>query len=303
MTTPQLANPTLASADILEALTHNVAMIRFDTQRRVVDVNDLFAKTMKYKRDEMIGMHHHLFFRTDFVNSEDYQKLWSKLLAGFSLADKIERIDARGDSIWLEATYMPIYESNQVIGVVKIASDITDRQETIQEYATSFAGIATALEDRSTQGKQEGRQLKQTIEKMADDAKENLRTLANLQEQSSEITKIIGTIKEIAAQTNLLSLNASIEAARAGEHGSGFNVVATEVRNLSKLVELAVINVRDTTEQMNKELERIQQGITRANADASSSVSVMEETLKRFETVSESAHELNETAKKFTTVI
>ncbi|WP_235184682.1 PAS domain S-box protein [Exiguobacterium undae] len=81
MTTPQLTNPTLASADILEALTQNVAMIRFDTQRRVVDVNDLFAKTMKYKRDEMIGMHHHLFCRADFANSEAYQKLWSKLLA------------------------------------------------------------------------------------------------------------------------------------------------------------------------------------------------------------------------------
>ncbi|WP_026831363.1 methyl-accepting chemotaxis protein [Exiguobacterium antarcticum] len=303
MTTPLPTNQTLASTHVLEALNTNVAMIRFDTQRRVVDVNDLFAKTMKYKRDEMIGMHHHLFCTTEFANSDSYQKLWNKLLSGFSSADKIERIDARGDSIWLEATYMPIYEANQVVGVVKIASDITSRQETIQEYAISFEGIATDLDDRSMQGKQESRQLKQTIEKMADDAKENLRTLANLQEQSSEITKITGTIKEIAAQTNLLSLNASIEAARAGEHGSGFNVVATEVRNLSKLVELAVINVRDTTEQMNKELERIQQGITRANADASSSVSVMEETLQRFETVSESAHELNETAKKFTTVI
>ncbi|WP_353048998.1 PAS domain S-box protein [Exiguobacterium sp. s36] len=37
-------------------------------------------------------------------------------------------MDARGDSIWLEATYMPIYEQDEVVGVVKIASDITSRQ-------------------------------------------------------------------------------------------------------------------------------------------------------------------------------
>ncbi len=303
LTTPLSNEKTLSSTHVLEALKTNVAMIRFDVQRRVVDVNDLFAKTMKYRRDEMIGMHHHLFCSTEFVNSPAYQELWKKLLSGFSAADKIKRIDSQGNAIWLEATYMPIYENDQVVGVVKIASDITARQETIAEYATSFEQIATHLDERSLQGKQESEELKRKIEKMATDAKNNLQTLANLQAQSSEITKIAGTIKEIAAQTNLLSLNASIEAARAGEHGSGFNVVAMEVRNLSKLVELAVVNVRTTTDDMNKELSRIETGITRANEDASSSVRVMEETLSRFDTVSHAAETLNQTSKKFTTII
>ncbi|MCY1691252.1 PAS domain S-box protein [Exiguobacterium sp. SL14] len=51
----------LLSPAILSSLEANVAMICFDRQRRVVDVNDLFAKTMKYKRDEMIGLQHHTF--------------------------------------------------------------------------------------------------------------------------------------------------------------------------------------------------------------------------------------------------
>ncbi|WP_236636541.1 PAS domain-containing protein [Exiguobacterium sp. SH0S2] len=101
---------SLSSPDVLRAIEANMAMIRFDRQRRVVDVNDAFAKAMKYKRDEMIGMQHHLFCTPNFVNSTDYQAFWNKLFDGFSSADKIERVDARGDSIWLEATYMPIYE-------------------------------------------------------------------------------------------------------------------------------------------------------------------------------------------------
>ena len=133
---------TLNSLDVLEAIQSHVAMIRFDRQRRVVDVNDLFAKTMKYKRSEMIGLQHHLFCTPQFVNSPAYQAFWDRLFSGFSASDKIERIDAKGDTLWLEATYMPIYEDGQVTGVVKIASDITDRIENVQRYAQSFRDVA-----------------------------------------------------------------------------------------------------------------------------------------------------------------
>ena len=118
------------SKNQIDAIERSTALISFNINGFITDVNSIFLETMGYKaneRDKVIGKHHSVFVSYEYSNSDEYTKFWESLRKGKYFDGIFERRKVDGSVVYLQASYNPVFDSKgNVSDVVKIATDVTE---------------------------------------------------------------------------------------------------------------------------------------------------------------------------------
>lgn len=111
------------------ALNEHYAIVSFDLDGNIVDLNKNFSKLFGYKRKKLIGQHHRLLCPIEFTQSEEYNQFWIDLIEGKLQSKVFRRIKKNGDTVFIQASYKPLLDENgKVFEILKFAQDVTAKK-------------------------------------------------------------------------------------------------------------------------------------------------------------------------------
>jgi len=182
------------------------------------------------------------------------------------LEQNIRQIAARSESLADISTA----NAASIEEITVSVAHISDNSRDVEGMARNTGELTHAAADEVERIAEEASRSATRVSELAD-------VLAGLDKRSGDINGIVGAIREIADQTNLLALNAAIEAARAGEQGRGFAVVADEVRKLAERTGSATLEISDMLGGMRQETQRAVEFMEQTSNTVQSSVALTQE--------------------------
>ena len=189
----------------------------------------------------------------------------------------------------IKAIAVPIFDNNILIGGIDTGISLAN-----QEALLDSAQIIAATSEEMTATTQELAATATHLSSGLDDIESIGNSVINEVKKTDDILRFVS---DVAANSNLLGLNAAIEAARAGEHGRGFAVVAEEIRKMAVNSAEAVNDIKDILNNIRKEVEILKNKVEENSSMAERQATATQEIAKAMESLAASAIEIEKVAQ------
>lgn len=184
----------------------------------------------------------------------------------------------------------PVYENNgSLIGIFSMTVSM-ENQDNVHAVAQTVAATAEKMAATS-------QELGATATRLAEELSKIREGEHNVAIQINKTGDILKFVSDVAANSNLLGLNAAIEAARAGEHGKGFAVVADEIRKMAVNSANSVAEIKKILQDIQNQTECVAQTVNRAFELSRRQAAATEQTMSTMQSLSATTNELEKIAE------
>lgn len=187
-----------------------------------------------------------------------------------------------------------------------MAASVEEMTVSINHVADSAQEAARLSSDAGERSNQGARVIHTAVERMREIAmtiEQGSARVSELRDRTGEISRVVGVIRDVADQTNLLALNAAIEAARAGEQGRGFAVVADEVRKLAERTAQSTTEIGQLITAIQGAVGEVSSVMERSVASASGGVDVANEAGTAVAAITDSALAVNRVVNEISSAL
>jgi len=189
----------------------------------------------------------------------------------------------------IKAIAFPIFEDNKLIGGIATGISLAN-QQSLMEAAQTIAATSQQMAATTEELAATATHLSEGLEKIGNVG-------ANIDKEVKNTDDILRFVSDVAANSNLLGLNAAIEAARAGEHGRGFAVVADEIRKMAINSVDAVKDIKVILDKINIEGKKLKNIVQENAVLAESQAAASQEIAASMQSLAFSATEVEKVAR------